>query len=78
MKKYILPLILFGFVLACDTSQVKDESHKNEIAFKELDTTHLNTTDEVSSPILDSSRSNSKSKQTNRARHTANLLINLT
>ena len=38
MKKYILPLILFGFVLACDTSQVKDESHKNEIAFKELDT----------------------------------------
>ena len=55
MKKYILPLILFGFVLACDTSQVKDESHKNEIAFKELDTTHLNTTDEVSSPILDSS-----------------------
>ena len=43
MKKYILPLILFGFVLACDTSQVKDE-----IVTEELDTTHLNTTMEVS------------------------------
>lgn len=50
MKKYILPLILFGFVLACDTSQVKDE-----IATEELDTTRLNTTMEVSLPILDSS-----------------------
>ena len=50
MKKYILPLILFGFVLACDTSQVKDE-----IATEELDTTHLNTTIEEPPPILDSS-----------------------
>ena len=55
MKKYILFLILFGLVLACNTSQVKDESHKNGIAIEELDITHLNTTDEVSSPILDSS-----------------------
>ena len=55
MKKYILPLILFGFVLACDTSQVKDESHKNGIAIEELDTSHLNTTIKVSSPDLDSS-----------------------
>ena len=50
MKKYLLPLILFGFVLACDTSQVKDE-----IAIEELDTTHLNTTMEEPRPILDSS-----------------------
>ena len=50
MKKYILPLILFGFVLACDTSQVKDE-----IVTEELDTTHLNTTMEEPRPILDSS-----------------------
>ena len=50
MKKYILPLILFGFVLACNTSQVKDE-----IVTEELDTTHLNTTMEEPRPILDSS-----------------------
>ena len=50
MIKYILPLILFGFVLACNTSQVKDE-----IVTEELDTTHLNTTMEEPRPILDSS-----------------------
>ena len=54
MKKSILPLILFGFVVACNTSQIKD-SYKNEIASEELDTTHLNTTIEEPPPILDSS-----------------------
>ena len=55
MKKSILPLILFGFVVACNTSQIKDESYKNEIASEGLDTTNLNTTIELSTPILDSS-----------------------